>query len=93
MGQKTKDVQKLAIIKKSTFSCLILMKLFEVSIITKFHKDKTKNVDFLLMPNFLMCLIFQNPDFTMLIHAMILLSNANLKHCWAMLKGFCKLGG
>ena len=32
-------------------------------IFTKFHKDRTKNVDFLLMANFWMCPVFYSPDF------------------------------
>ena len=52
------DHQKLAIIKKSTFfirSSWNLVKIIishELSILTKFHEDWIKNVDFLLMANF-----------------------------------------
>merc|ERR1712020_299721 len=35
----------------------------EVIILTKFHEDRTKIVDFLLMSNFGTCLVFFSPDF------------------------------
>ena len=33
-------------------------------IFTKFHEDRTKIVDFLLIANFLVCAVFYSPDFT-----------------------------
>ena len=36
----------------------------EVIIFTKFHEDRTKIVDFLLMANFWKCPVFFAPDFT-----------------------------
>ena len=33
-------------------------------IFTKFHEDRTKIVDFLLMANFLVCAVFYSPDFS-----------------------------
>ena len=56
-GMKNETLSKI-----HTFCCSILMKL-EIIIFTKFHEDRTNNVDFLLLANFLMCLIRYEPDF------------------------------
>ena len=39
------------------------MKIAENNHLTKFHEDKTKIVDFLLMANFWKCAIFFSSDF------------------------------
>ena len=37
---------------------------YELTIFTKFHEDRTKIVDFLLMANFWVCLVFSYSDLT-----------------------------
>ena len=52
----------------------------EVIIFVKFHEDRTKNVDFLLLANFLMCLVFYSPDFIYILgsHILIFIKNKSI---------------
>ena len=62
---KTAHIQKLAISKSSTIFALLsgnLVKIIdhEVLILIKFHEDRAKIVDLLLIVNFFMCAVLLN---------------------------------
>ena len=65
---KTRNSQKLASDKRSKFlfypnETLWKWLSHEVIIFPKFHEDMTKNVDFILLVNFLDCLVSISSDF------------------------------